>query len=301
MEDLISVVINVYNDGEYLKNCIMSVISQTYRNMEIIIVDDGSTDSSSGICDELLISNSKMKVHHGLHVGLADSRNKGIELASGKYITFLNGCDKIDNNYLQNLALMINSYNVDIAMCCTYNESKNYNSTQVILFDSEDALRQLLIENNINNTPCGKIFSRSLFDDIKFSGDNADTVYQLIEKSSKIAFMNNQCYYLKDFPIYPINSCLNRDIKLMKSHPDLSIYCKCDIVRNIQNEFFDSISNNRPMIDEDSLYNTFLKIVNNEDTDIAKFFNYVRKAHLYLLANNKQNYKIICPVLPDLY
>lgn len=301
MEDLISVVINVYNDGEYLKNCIMSVISQTYRNMEIIIVDDGSTDSSSGICDELLISNSKMKVHHGLHVGLADSRNKGIELASGKYITFLNGCDKIDNNYLQNLALMINSYNVDIAMCCTYNESKNYNSTQVILFDSEDALRQLLIENNINNTPCGKIFSRSLFDDIKFSGDNADTVYQLIEKSSKIAFMNNQCYYLKDFPIYPINSCLNRDIKLMKSHPDLSIYCKCDIVRNIQNEFFDSISNNRPMIDEDSLYNTFLKIVNNEDTDIANFFNYVRKAHLYLLANNKQNYKIICPVLPDLY
>ncbi len=301
MEDLISVVINVYNDGEYLRDCIMSVISQTYRNMEIIIVDDGSTDSSSRICDELLISNSKMKVHHGLHVGLADSRNKGIELASGKYITFLNGCDKIDNNYLQNLALMVNSYNVDIAMCSTYNESKNYSSTQVILFDSEDALRQLLIENNINNTPCGKVFARSLFDAVKFSGDNADTVYQLIEKSSKIAFMNNQCYYLKDFPVYPINSCLNRNLKLMKSHPDLSIYCKCDIVRNIQNEFFDAISNNRPMIDEDSLYNTFLKIVNSEDANIAKFFDYVRKAHMYLLANSKQNYKIVCPVLPDLY
>ncbi len=301
MEDLISVVINVYNDADYLKECIMSVISQSYRNMEIIIVDDGSTDSSSRICDELLISNSKMKIHHQLHLGLADSRNQGVKLASGKYITFLNGCDKIDNNYLQNLALMVNSYNVDIAMCCTYKDVKNNNSTQSIIFDTEDALRQLLIENNINNTPCGKIFNRKLFGQVQFSGDDAETLYRLIEKSTKIAFMNNECYYLRNFPIYPINSCLNRDIKLMKSHPDLSIYCKCDIVRNIQNEFFDAISNNRPMIDEDNLYSTFSKIVNNDDTNISKFFNYVRKAHLYLLANDKQNYKIVCPVLPDLY
>lgn len=301
MENLISVIINVYNDGKYLKDCIMSVISQTYRNMEIIIVDDGSTDDSSRICDELLISNSKMKVHHGLHLGLADSRNKGIELASGKYITFINGCDKIDNNYLQNLAVMVNSYNVEIAMCCTYSELKNSNSTQAILFDCEDALRQLLIENNINNTPCGKIFLKDLFNVVKFSGDDAETVYQLIEKSSKIAFMNNDCYYLRNTPIYPINSCLNRDIKLMKSHPDLSIYCKCNIVRNIQNEFYDAISNNRTIIDEDHLYNTFLKIVNSDDADISKFFNYIRKSHLYLLANDKQNYKIVCPVLPDLY
>ena len=68
MEDLISVIVNVYNDEKYLKDCILSIISQTYRNMEIIIVDDGSSDSSSRICDELLIANSRMKEIGRAHV-----------------------------------------------------------------------------------------------------------------------------------------------------------------------------------------------------------------------------------------
>lgn len=301
MDNLISIVITIYNNEDSLRDCILSVIGQTYRNMEIILIDDGSQDNSSQICNELLLSNSKMKVHHQLHLGLAEARNKGVSLASGKYITFMNACDKIDNNYLENLHRMISSYDIDIAMCCTYQDTKINNSSTIITFDKNDCMRQLLIENNINNTPCGKVFARSLFDQVKFSGDDAETVYRLVEKSSKIAFMNNECYYLRDFPLYPINSCLNRDIRLMKLHPELSLYCKCDIVRNIQNEYFDAISNNRPIIDDDRLYETFTKIVKDDDLDIARFFDYVRRAHLYLLANDKQNYKIICPVLPELY
>lgn len=301
MDDLISVIITIYNNEDYLKDCIFSVIGQTYRNMEIILVDDGSTDSSSKICNELLLSNSKMKVHHQLHLGLAEARNKGVELASGKYVTFLNGCDKIDNNFLENLYSMVSTFNVDIAMCCTYKDTKINTYSKIITFDKEDAMRQLLIENNINNTPCGKAFLRTLFSDVKFFGDDAETVYRLVEKSSKIAFMNNECYCLRNKPVYPINSCLNRDIRLMRLYPDLSIYCKCDIIRNIQNEFFDAISHNRPIIDEDKLYDMLKKIVKENDLDISRFFDYIRKAHLYLLAHDKQKYKIVCPVLPDLY
>lgn len=302
MENLISVIITIYNNEEHLKDCILSVISQTYRNMEIILVDDGSTDSSSKICNELLLSNSKMKVHHQLHLGLAEARNKGLSLATGNYITFMNGSDLMDNNYLENIHRMISSYDIDIAMCPTYRDNtQKTNFSTIITFDKNDCIRQLLIENNICNTPCGKAFSRTLFDTVKFSGDDAQTVYRLVENSSKIAFMNNECYYLRDFPLYPINSCLDRDLRLMKSYPELSTYCRCDIVRNIQNEYYNAISNNKPIIDDDRLYETFTKILKENDLEISRFFDYNRRAHLYLLANDKQNYKIICPVLPELY
>ena len=300
MEDLISVIVNVYNYEKYFKDCILSIISQTYRNMEIIIVDDGSSDSSSRICDELLIANSRMKVHHQLHLGIAESRNKGIELASGKYITFVNGCDKLDTNYLDNLHQMLCSYDVNIALCATYTNERKSLSDKIITFDREDALRQLLIEKNILNTPCGKAFDRSLFANVRFVEDDASTVAKLFNLGTKIAFMNYQCYYLRKLPSYSFNSSINKDMKLMQLYPDLSIYCKCNIVRTIQNEYFDAITNNRPVFDDDRIYSTFTKIVNDNGDDIAPFFSYVRKAHMYLLANDKQNYRIICPILPDL-
>ena len=103
MKDLISVIITVYNNEKTLKDCILSVISQTYRNIEIIIVDDGSSDNSSSIYNELLVANSKLKIVSLFHSGINVARNRGIEEASGKYITFVNGSDKLEKNCLENL------------------------------------------------------------------------------------------------------------------------------------------------------------------------------------------------------
>ena len=87
----------------------------------------------------------------------------------------------------------------------------------------------------------------------------------------------------------------------MKLYPNLETYCKLNIVKSIQNEYFDAFTNNRPLIDDDKIYNIFTKILKDNDYDIIPFLSYIRRAHLYLLANDKNNYKIICPVLPDLY
>ena len=302
MDNLISVIVTVYNNEQTLKDCILSIISQTYRNMEIIIVDDGSTDDSSKICDELLISNSKLKVTHQLHSEIAATRNKGIEMASGRYITFVNGCDKIDNSLLTNLSSMMNDYSVDVAICRTYSStSTKLTSDKPIFFDKEDSLRQLLIGKLIENNPYGKLFDRKLFQYVDFENDDANTIYKLFEQSSRIAFLNNSEYLLTENDSFSFSSLLNKDMRIMKLYPNLETYCKLNIVKSIQNEYFDAFTNNRPLIDDDKIYNIFTKILKDNDYDIITFLRYIRRAHLYLLANDKNNYKIICPVLPDLY
>ena len=302
MDNLISVIVTVYNNEQTLKDCILSIISQTYRNMEIIIVDDGSTDDSSKICDELLISNSKLKVTHQLHSEIAATRNKGIEMASGRYITFVNGCDKIDNSLLTNLSSMMNDYSVDVAICRTYSStSTKLTSDKPIFFDKEDSLRQLLIGKLIENNPYGKLFDRKLFQYVDFENDDANTIYKLFEQSSRIAFLNNSEYLLTENDSFSFSSLLNKDMRIMKLYPNLETYCKLNIVKSIQNEYFDAFTNNRPLIDDDKIYNIFTKILKDNDYDIIPFLSYIRRAHLYLLDNDKTNYKIICPVLPDLY
>ena len=300
MKDLISVIITVYNNEKTLKDCILSVISQTYRNIEIIIVDDGSSDNSSAIYNELLIANSKLKIVSLFHSGINVARNRGIEEASGKYITFVNGSDKLEKNCLENLYLMISSYDAEISVCSVYLDRKKSTSNKIITLDKVDALRQLLIEDKILNTPCGKLFSRSLFDYIRFSNYDVETVYKLFEQCRKITFMNNDCYFLRSKEIYSLSSCLNKDLRIMKLYPELSIYCKCNIVKEIQNEFYNCIINNKTIDDEKIIYDNFKKIVLEDGDDIVKFFGYVRRAHLYLLADDLKNYKILCPVLPEL-
>ena len=296
--DLISVIITVYNNNETLKDCIMSVIGQTYRNMEIIIVDDGSTDSSSKICDELLISNSKLKVLHELHSGLAESRNKGIHVAKGKYITFINGSDTIKNNMLEILKSMMDDYNVQISMCATKDHSTS--SEQAITLDTEDTLRQLLLENVIENNPYGKLFNRDVLENHSFVDKSANVIYRIVESCSKVAFMNSKLYNMRTPDEFSFNSILNKDLRIMESYPSLSLYCKCNIIKSIQNAFYRGISNNSHIEDEENLYSLFLKTLKGNDDEIASFFDYNRRAHLYLLANDLKNYKILCPLLPEL-
>ena len=298
MDDLISVIITVYNNKESLKDCILSVISQTYRNIEIIIVDDGSTDSSSRLCDELLISNSNLKVLHELKSGIAESRNKGIRLCKGKYITFINGTDIMERNMLQILKSMMDNYNVELAMCTTKDVAKDLG--QSITFDKEDALRQLLLENIVENNPYGKLFNRALFSEIQFVDKSANTLYRIIENCSKVAFMNSKLYDMNTSEEFTFNSILNKDLRIMDSYPHLSIYCKCNIIKSIQNAFYKGIINNTPIEDEENLYSLLLKTLKAKDDEIASFFDYNRRAHLYLLADDLKNYKVLCPVLKEL-
>lgn len=298
MDNLISIIVTVCNNESTLKDCIMSLISQSYRNIEIIIVDDGSTDSSTTICNELLVSNSRLTVIQSLHSGITSARNKGLEVCKGEYVTFVNASDTIAKNMIEILKNMVDNYGTDIAVC---NTKKVLNpSNKVIAFSTEDALRQLLIGDLIENNPYGKLFSRKLFENKLFVEQSANVIYKIFEDCSKIAFLNDNLYNMNSTESFSFNSIINKDLRIMKSYPNLAIYCKCNIVKTIQDEFYNSFTYNIPIEDEDNIYLLFKQTLQDNDDKIASYFNYIRRAHLYILADDLKQYKMVCPVLPEL-
>lgn len=125
---MVSIIIPVYNTEKYLRKCVESVIKQTYQDFEIIIIDDGSNDSSPALCDSLAIENPKIKVIHQKNAGLSAARNKGLEISSGDYILFLDSDDYMNENALQNLLEVQQKYQADLvigAYCRTYDSGKS--------------------------------------------------------------------------------------------------------------------------------------------------------------------------------
>lgn len=117
MEDLISVVVPVYNTKEYLANCVKSLTEQTYHNLEIILIDDGSTDGSSALCDELAKSEDRIVVLHRENQGVSKARYDAVLSARGKYISFVDSDDTVDADYIETLYLALMEFQADAATC----------------------------------------------------------------------------------------------------------------------------------------------------------------------------------------
>ena len=117
MYDLISVVIPVYNVEKYLEKCLDSVVEQTYRNLEIILVDDGSTDNSGAICDRYAQKDSRVVVIHQKNGGLSKARNVGIDTATGKYISFIDSDDYVGSCYIETLYKEIKPNIINLSIC----------------------------------------------------------------------------------------------------------------------------------------------------------------------------------------
>ena len=114
MDKLISVIVPIYNVEEYLNECVDSILNQTYKNLEIILVDDGSTDKSGIICDDYAKIDSRIKVIHKKNGGLSDARNVGIDRALGEFIIFIDSDDYIDHSMCEILLAYASKYDVDI-------------------------------------------------------------------------------------------------------------------------------------------------------------------------------------------
>lgn len=120
MNDLISVVIPVYNVEKYLPQCIESVMNQTYKKLEIILIDDGSPDNCGKICDDYAQKDKRIKIIHKENEGVSAARNNGIDIATGKYICFVDSDDYLVETYVEKLYKAISENNADIAVCCFY-------------------------------------------------------------------------------------------------------------------------------------------------------------------------------------
>ena len=202
---LISIVIPVYNVEKYLKNCIDSVLNQTYQNIEIILIDDGSIDNSGKICDEYAKISDKVVVIHQQNLGASCARNVGIEIANGKYITFIDSDDIVEKKYIEYLYNLVIKNNVKMAIA-SYKIISEHDKCIDIgdgyeekILKTEECLDRLLKEKGFTVSPCSKIYSKELFEEIKFPEgklyEDNGTIYKFIMKCDNIAY-GNESYYL---------------------------------------------------------------------------------------------------------
>ena len=205
MNEKISVIIPVYNVEPYICRCVDSVLAQTYQTLEIILIDDGSTDRSGAICDGYAVSDSRVKVIHKLNGGLSDARNVGIEASSGQYITFLDSDDWVDVAYLDTLYQLLKEKDADISVCGfvkTADEKVLFEQKKpkVYEFTNRQALNQIFDEYYIEIIVAwGKLYKSDLFSEIRFPigkiHEDEFTTYKLLYLAKKVVLTNQKLLY----------------------------------------------------------------------------------------------------------
>ena len=173
MEKLVSIIVPVYKVEKYLRRCIDSVLNQTYKNIEVILVDDGSPDKCGKICDEYAKDNKRVKVFHKKNGGLSDARNYGLKKAQGQYIYFLDSDDWIETNTIAILAEKIIKTKADIAVggIKTVGDYSSYNNLwydKDLILNHDEAIQALLENKFMASHACNKLFKREVIKKFSF-------------------------------------------------------------------------------------------------------------------------------------
>lgn len=209
-KELISVIIPIYNVEEYLDRCIESVVNQTYKNLEIILVDDGSPDSCPKKCDEWAKRDSRIVVIHKKNGGLSDARNAGLDTMNGEYVTFIDSDDYVDKEYVNVLYNNLINNGVEISQVEFYNEQENIEMTDndeiVTVISTNKAIENyyLSLFPKMNISSCAKLYSKTVIGDFRFPiGKTHEDQYftpQVAINSKNIALSNKKlyCYVNRD-------------------------------------------------------------------------------------------------------
>jgi glycosyltransferase involved in cell wall biosynthesis len=205
MKPLLSVIVPVYNVEKYLKRCLESILVQSWNDYEIILVDDGSTDSSAQICDLYAEKYEMIRVIHKENKGLSDTRNRGIEEASGEYVYFPDSDDWLEPNTFSELSDVIEELTYDIISFnrefVTSEEDKLISAkSRIQKLSGKQALLEMLKQSDVTGFANDKIYRKKLFldNDIEFPVgkyyEDLGTNYKLFLKATKV-YVTNQKYY----------------------------------------------------------------------------------------------------------
>lgn len=204
----ISVIIPVYNTQPYLKRCIESILSQTHQDFEIILIDDGSTDKSAGICDEYATQYENISVIHNDNQGPAASREEGVKRAGGSLIMFVDSDDWLHEKILEKLYIGMMEANADI-VCCTHqdiykNKKREYpcdiKDDYLDCVTSIEIMEQIHKTRNVPTGPVAKLYKKALFEQVDFRndvtiGEDYSMLIQLAENAKKIRILKEVLYY----------------------------------------------------------------------------------------------------------
>lgn len=213
MDTLISVIVPIYNVEQYVRKCVESICAQTYGFLEIILVDDGSTDSSGRICDELAKTDKRIKVIHKKNGGLSDARNAGIHTAVGEYLAFVDGDDLIHpqsyeilmKNALKYNAMISEGGYISNARISFEQFKKHYSSYDCKKIEKQDALIDVYTDKRYFHIMAWtKIYKKSLFENIEFPKgkvhEDMKIMYKLFEACTCLVSTTVPLYFVNERP-----------------------------------------------------------------------------------------------------
>ena len=203
---LVSIIVPCYNVESYLQRCVESLVAQTYKNVEIILVDDGSTDSTSRLCDKYSECNSNIIVKHQENQGLSEARNTGIQMANGEFLTFIDSDDFVSADYVEHLYDILKKNNADVSVSqfsLFYDDSvvkkMDASKCKTQVLRPHDAVKKMFYQELFDTTACAKLYKSSLFSDIKYPSnllfEDLATTYKLLLKANIIVVSNYSSYY----------------------------------------------------------------------------------------------------------
>lgn len=287
-QDKISVIIPVYNVEKYFSTCMETVLNQTYKNLEIILVDDESTDNSGKMCDEYAKKDSRVKVVHKKNEGAASARNAGLDIATGEYIGFIDSDDFVELDFYEVLYKCIIEENADLAMCrlvdCYGTIEKVEKKVQKYVWNTEEAIKIVLEAKLTSVTPVNKLYKKFIFDKLRYescnTAEDAEIIIDILMKCKKIVFLDDEKY----FYIHRENSVTTRKFDKERGYDVIYAYQKN----------YKLIENNYPSLSDIAemricwanfcvLDRMILSVDTKIDMNLVK---YLRKRFLFIMKNN---------------
>ena len=203
--DLVSVIVPVYKVENYLRDCLDSIVNQTYKNLEIILVDDGSPDKSGAICEEYARKDPRITVYHTENKGQAHARNFALDRCRGDYITFIDSDDIARNNYVERLFTLMNDYNADMSAFSAVSFSNLHEGgggykIETFCLPPQEIIRGHLYQSQKapHTGPHCKLFKRKVVENVRFPVgliyEDLATVYRFISQCERVVFSTEKLY-----------------------------------------------------------------------------------------------------------
>lgn len=204
MAEKISVIVPIYNVEKYLKRCVESILKQTYQNIEVILVDDGSSDGSGKICDQFAERDDRIKVIHKKNGGMSDARNAGLDMATGEYIAFVDSDDWISSVMFERLYAALKKHGTELVVCEPIYAYETYIDEQQLSgksfeLNKREAMELLIEDRKFRSVVWNKLYAKRLWSDIRFPKgkhyEDVHIVYKIYDMCEKIAFLDQGLYY----------------------------------------------------------------------------------------------------------
>lgn len=227
----ISVIVPIYNVAPYLRNCVNSILNQTFRDFELILVDDGSTDGCSKICDEYALKDKRVKVFHKKNGGLSDARNFGIDHSKCKYVSFIDSDDTIEIDMFSILYKNISKNEADISICGLFDcyidrKIPQCSEKSFGVLSGKEALKEALEGWRFSVNAVNKLYKRELFEGIRFPegklSEDVFTIPKVLALASKVVFTTEPKYnYIHRVGTITTSSFKLNDLNVIEGYEDI--------------------------------------------------------------------------------